>query len=619
MSIRRLLAAGLVLLAAGAVLVLVLLRRAPDPTSASHRVAAEHPAPSAAEVAAFLEDYNATYRRLWTAAATARWQASIDVNEATSRAAIAAAQALADFTGGRPVIDRLRQLRRATDLDERQFRQLEIAWELAAQNPGTAPATVGRLLQAEARQSAVLASHRYQLRQPGQSAQDVTLDALQKLLLESRDLATRQAAWEAGGRVGVTLKDGLAELQELRNAAARSMGYGSYFDLACADYGLTGREMLLLLDDLREGLRPLYEQLHCWVRHELAARYAQSPPPRLIPVHWLPERWGRTWPHIVAGVDLDGLLRNVSPQWIVEQAESFYVDLGFPTLPLTFWGRSDLYELPAEANRRKIGGAATWHLDLDQDVRSLMNLRADFGWFRTAHHEIGKAYYCLSYARPEVPPLLRRGANRGLHDAIGALGELACTRLPYLRELGLLRPDQTPDRIRWLLSQALTGPVVFLPFACGTVTHWEYDFYAEELPRHFYNERWWRYAATYQGLAPPTPRGEDHCDPAALPHISEEPARIFDLAISQVVGHQLHRYISRQILQQDVHEANYRGSAQTGIYLASILAAGATRDWSRLLWEATGEPLSASAMLEYYDPLLDWLREQNKGRTTGWQ
>ena len=620
MEIRRLALAGLVLLAAGLLLILVLARRDTDvPADRRQRVAAEHPQPVAAEVAAFMAEYNAAYRPLWTAAETARWQACVDIGETTSKAAVQAVQALADYTGSWQVIDRLLHLRRATGLDESLYRQVEKAWELAAYHPGTAPATARKLIQAEAGQSAALHGYRYRLSLSGQPAREVSLLELERSLAENRDLAARRTVWETGSQVGTALKDGLAELQELRNAVARKMGFSSYFSLACADYGLSAREMILLMDDLHEGLRPLYEQLHCWVRHELAARYGQSQVPRMIPIHWLPERWGRSWPHIVHGIELDGLLREVSPQWLVEQAERFYMSLGLPALPLTYWGRSDLFELPPEANRRKDSEDETWHIDLDQDVRSLMCVRNDFRSWRTAHHQVGRAYYCLSYARPAVPPILRRGANRGFHAAVGALGELACTQVPYLQETGLLRADQTPDRIRWLLNQALTGPVVLLPFACGTVAHWEHDFYETDLPRHLYNERWWRYAAAYQGLAPPAPRGEDHCDPAALPQINEQPARIYDLALSHVIAHQLHRYICRQILQQDVHEANYQGQSQVGLYLDSILAAGATRDWNQLLLEATGEILSASAMLAYYEPLLVWLRRENAGRTVGWQ
>ena len=143
MDIRRLALAGLILLAAGVVLILMLSRRDPEtPSGSGHRVLAEHPVPDAVEIDRWLEDYNSTYRLLWTTAETARWQATVDINEANSKAAVMAGQALADYAGSRQTIDRLQHMRQATGLPERQWRQLEQAWQLAARYSGTTPATV---------------------------------------------------------------------------------------------------------------------------------------------------------------------------------------------------------------------------------------------------------------------------------------------------------------------------------------------------------------------------------------------------------------------------------------------------------------------------------------------
>ena len=49
------------------------------------------------------------------------------------------------------------------------------------------------------------------------------------------------------------------------------------------------------------------------------------------------------------------------------------------------------------------------------------------------------------------------------------------------------------------------------------------------------------------------------------------------------------------------------------------MSQGATRDWREMLREATGEELSTRAMLEYFQPLMGWLEEQNKGRRIGWE
>ena len=41
---------------------------------------------------------------------------------------------------------------------------------------------------------------------------------------------------------------------------------------------------------------------------------------------------------------------------------------------------------------------------------------------------------------------------------------------------------------------------------------------------------------------------------------------------------------------------------------------GASADWRQMLKEKTGEELSARAMVAYFQPLMDYLKEQNKGR-----
>lgn len=620
---RTLAGLGMALLAAGIMSIWFLTRdQGPQPEPGSLTPAAPTsalvPAPVADEggpedVSRWLEQYNAEYRRLWTAAEGAKFAAESDITDAHTRQRVEAGQALGDYVGSAAVIDQLKLQRGRPDLTPLQNRQLDAAWRLAAHYPAPVGERVRYLINTEAQATDSLYAATWTLRLPGQPARAVTPNQLDALIAGSRDLAVRRAAWECSKEVGPRLKDALVDLQGLRNGVAREMGFSSFFGLETDNYGLSADQMLALMDDLVTGIMPLYQQLHCWVRHELAARYGQ-PVPRLIPAHWLDNRYGQSWPGVVEGVDMDGLLRGVQPTWVVEQAERFYVSMGFPSLPADFWARSDLYELPAEAPRRKNTHASAWHIDLDRDVRALMSVKPDYEWFGTTHHELGHVYYYLAYSRPEVPPILREGANRAFHEGIGSLIELAAGQVPYLRQAGLLAAGAAPDEIRWLLNQALTGPVVFLPFACGTMTHWEYDLYEKDLPRHLYNTRWWEYAARYQGLEPPAARGEQWCDPATKTHIIDDPAQYYDYALSEVILHQLHRYICREILGQDVHAANYYGSRRTGLYLDSILRLGATRDGAQVMREATGEDLSSAALLEYFRPLQTWLEEQNRGR-----
>ena len=87
-------------------------------------------------------------------------------------------------------------------------------------------------------------------------------------------------------------------------------------------------EMRELTSRLYVELKPLYEQLHCWTRYELAERYGE-PVPRLIPAHWLGNRWGQQWPGLVEAANFDPYFEDKKPEWLVEQAERFYVSLGW--------------------------------------------------------------------------------------------------------------------------------------------------------------------------------------------------------------------------------------------------------------------------------------------------
>ena len=621
MQTRTVAGIGMTLLAAG-ILTIFFVTYDPNQVPETKAPAGARPADepvmpgSPEEVQNFLDQYNATYQGLWTRAEGAKFAAESDITPGHTRDRIDTERSLGEFLGSAAVIDKLRLYRDRRDLTDLQSRQIEIAWQEAAHYPGTLPNVVSRLTTAAAVINDSLYAYKYVLALPGREPRRVTPNELGDLLVDSRDLGVRQAAWECSKDVGPKLKDGLIELQGLRNQAAREMGFSSFFGLEVADYGMTSAEMMALMDELIAGIMPLYQQLHCWVKYELAERYG-VPVPERIPAHWLGNRWAQEWPGIVAGIDLDKHLRDAEPKWLVEQGERFYMSLGFEPLPANFWARSDLYALPADATRSKNTHASAWHVDLDQDVRALMSIQPDFSWFQTTHHELGHVYYYLAYSRPEVPPILRRGANRAFHEGVGSLIELAASQAPYLQQVGLLDAGDAPDEIQWLLNQALTGGVVFLPFACGTMTHWEHDLYEQDLPRHLFNARWWQYAGQYQGIEPPTPRGEEHCDAATKTHIIDDPAQYYDYAVSTVILHQLHRYICRDILKQDVRSANYFGSQAVGMYLESVLRLGATRDWAQVMRDATGEELSSAAMLEYFAPLQAWLEEQNQGRAVG--
>jgi peptidyl-dipeptidase A len=572
------------------------------------------------EAKEFLTMYNSFYQKLTTVSSEAQWLSSTDVNDEHTGQRIGADKAVAAFQGNTYIINRCKELlKHKNDLDALTIKQLNKVLYNASHYPGTIPDIVAERVSAEAQQSATLDGFVFCDQKQGDSCVKVTTpNLIDQTLRTSNDLTERKHAWEVSKQTGPTLKPGLMKLQGLRNKMGQEMGYSSYFALEVSDYVMSVPEMMKLLDYSIEQIKPLYQQLHCWTKYKLAERFKQ-PVPKKIPAHWIGNRWSQAWPNLVEGANLDDLFKDKSPEWIIKQAEKFYVSLGMPPLPESFWKKSDLYELPPGAPRKKNTHASAWHIDLDKDVRSLMSVRADYDWFETTHHELGHVYYYMAYTNPDVPILLREGANRAFHEAVGDLIAIAARQIPYLKEIGVMPKEMQIDKTQWLLAEALDNAVVFIPWSAGTMSHWEHDFYETNLSPNEYNKRWWEYVEKFQGIVPPEPRGEEFCDPATKTHINDDPAGYYDYTLAFLIKYQLHNYIAKNILKQDPHNCNYYGNKEVGKWLWDLLKLGATKDWRQVIKEKTGEEISPKGMLEYFKPVFEYLQKENTGREVGWE
>ncbi len=562
----------------------------------------------------FIDRYTTEYLRLNTASNLAAWKTNTDiragdtVNAYNSRVAD---EARAVFTGSTENIAQARKFLALRDkLTTLQVKQLENILSTAAENPQTVAELVKQNIRASIDQTEKLYGFTFKI---GDRA--VTTNEIDEILRKETNVQKRLAAWEASKEVGKNLRPGLVRLRELRNKTVQALDYPDYFSYQVSDYNMSTAEMMEMMKRLNQELRPLFRELHTYARYELAKKYGAKVPD-FIPAHWLPNRWGQDWSAMidVKGLDLDKVLGPKPPHWIVKEGEEFYRSLGFPALPETFWTKSSLYPYPADSAVKKNTHASAWHIDLDHDVRSLMSVESNGQWFETSNHELGHIYYYLSYTNPDVPPLLRKGANRAFHEGIGSMMGMAAMQKPYLVGRGLVDSSAKTDSIQSLLREALNH-VVFIPFAAGVMSEFEKSIYADSLPESEFNKKWWDLARRYQGIVPPTERGEEYCDAATKTHINDDAAQYYDYALSNVIMFQLHQHIAGKILHQPPGATNYFGNREVGNFLQSIMKSGGVRDWREVIRTATGEEMNARAMMKYFEPLMSWLKEQNKGRT----
>ncbi len=260
--------------------------------------------------------------------------------------------------------------------------------------------------------------------------------------------------------------------------------------------------------------------------------------------------------------------------------------------------------------------ASAWGLDGGNDLRIKMCIKQTYDELRVIYHELGHNYYQGAYK--DQPPLFQGGAHSGFHEAIGDTVTLSMTPV-YLFEVGLVASAAQSREavINRQMMQAL-DKIAFLPFG-KLIDEWRWDVFSGEIQPADYNKTWWELRTRYQGIAPPVTRTEADFDPGAKYHIPSNVsytryflARIlqfqFQRALCAVAGH-----------EGELHACSLYGSKEAGARLQAMLEVGQSKPWQDTLEKLTGtREMDASAIIDYFAPLMAWLREQNKGRSCGW-
>lgn len=570
----------------------------------------------ATKVDSFLTDYNKKYQELNILSNEATWKMLTHMVEGDTTASFNARQAseeLAAFTGSKENIEMTQSyLQKKDKLTALQVEQLEHILYFAGANPMTDSATVQEKIKAEAEATEKLYQFKYML-----NGKEVTKNDIGGILSTETNVQKRLDAWVCAKSVGQNLHAPLENLRMLRNHVVQGLNYADYFTYQVADYGMTADEMMTTLRGINDEIYPLYRELHTWTRYELAKKYKVDEVPDYLPAHWLPNQWGQDWSDLVTveGFDLDKIIREkkYDSLWIVQQAERFYVSMGFDAMPETFYTKSDLWPVPVTAGYKKNNHASAWHMDLAGDVRSLMSVEPNAEWYETTHHELGHIYYYMQYSNDSVPYILREGANRAYHEALGTMFGMAAMQKPFLEGLQLVDASMTIDTTQQLLKEALRY-IVALNWQAGTMSEFEYELYAKNLPAGEFNKRWWEIVKREQGIVPPMDRGEEYCDAATKTHIIDDPAQYYDYALSSVLMFQFHDHIARNFLKQDPRFTNYYGNKEIGNFIGNMMAFGGVGDWREVLRTQLGTDMSAKPMLDYFAPLMTWLKKQNEGR-----
>ncbi|XP_023709018.2 angiotensin-converting enzyme-like [Cryptotermes secundus] len=390
---------------------------------------------------------------------------------------------------------------------------------------------------------------------------------------------------------------------------------------------------------LWDQVRPLYLQLHAYVRRKLRETYgeklvtARGP----IPAHLLGNMWSQTWNNILdistpypdkEAVDVTPQMQKqgYTPVKMFRLAEEFFTSLNLSAMPQSFWERSILQK---PEGRELICHASAWDFHDGKDFRIKQCTRVVMDHLFAVHHEMGHVQYFIQYR--DQPVAYKDGANPGFHEAVGDLIALSVLTPKHLRQIGLLEGDVSAAQdyeatINYLYHQGLQK-IAFLPFAYVTDL-WRWDVFKGKITSDKYNCEWWRLREDYQGIDPPVHRTEEDFDPGAKFHVAASVPYI-RYFVSFVIQFQFHRALCEKAGQFDpndpkkpLHECDIYRSTEAGNLLRKMLQMGSSRPWPDAMEVLTGQrDMDATGLLDYFSPLADWLERDNResGEHIGWE
>jgi peptidyl-dipeptidase A len=568
--------------------------------------------------------YNGQAETVWFQSVDADWEYNTNLTDYNLERALEAANVAASFDNSKAAEAREFNWQDFTDeLLKREFSKIvDIGYAILP------PPQYTRLNELSANMQRIYSTATVCNRPGDTSGTCYPLDPdLSYIIATSTDWDELLWAWQGWRDAsGKQMPDTYEEFVGLLNEAARLNGFsdnGAYWR-SWYESDTFRQECERLWNEIR----PLYEQLHAYVRRKLQERYPTGtfPEEGHIPAHLLGNMWAQQWDGIESlvrpfpdkpGVDVTEEMQNqgYDADRIFRLSEEFFTSLGLIPMPQEFWDKT-MFVKPTD--RDVVCHASAWDFYNHVDFRIKQCTEIDMGWLFTTHHEMGHIEYFLQYK--EQPVQFRDGANPGFHEAIGDTLSLSVSTPEHLQTIGLLPnfEDDPDGDLNFLMQQALSK-LAFIPFGY-LIDQWRWDVFAGNVTRQDYNKRWWDVRCKYQGVSPPVVRsGSEDFDPGAKYHVPANTPYI-RYFVSHVLQFQFHKALCEAAGNtKPLHRCDIYQSLEAGTLIGNMMKLGSSVPWPVALQQIAGTPdMTAEPLIEYFGPLLRWLEQQNAGHPVGW-
>jgi peptidyl-dipeptidase A len=406
----------------------------------------------------------------------------------------------------------------------------------------------------------------------------LTANDIVTVLREETDSDKRRAAWEASKEIGPLIAGQIRRLAELRNEAARRMGYTDFHRMSLELDELDPDWLFATLDALAAKTEEPFRRAKAEMDAELSVRFS-IPAGDLMPWHYA-EPFFQEAP-MIGEYNFDSIFAGENLETLaVRTYQGLGLDVG------DILARSDLYEREGKDQH-----AFCMHVDREGDVRTLCNLKPTLRWMETLLHELGHGVYD-KYIPQTLPWLLRSFPHILSTEAMAMLmGAETLDPEWHAQILGVSAEEANTigraGQVRFRLEELIFARWVLV------VVNFERLLYED--PSRDLNAAWWDLVNQYQLLNVP-PGRTDKPDWAAKNHIALAPAYYQNYLLGRMMSLQWDGWLRANV-------GGIIGRTEAGdFFRENIFNLGATLHWNDALEVATGEKLNPDYFVQKVAP-----------------
>ncbi len=396
----------------------------------------------------------------------------------------------------------------------------------------------------------------------------LTENQIRQVLKDEERMAARKEVWQHSKEIGSFLAPLIVEIVELRNIAARHLGYENYFmmqlDLQEVDYAW----LFSFLEKVEKSSQESYDSLMVFLEKKLSERFGVDRK-ELFPWTWS-DPFCQEDP--LYSKEFDALVQRED---LVAMARNFYTSMDLDVKSIL--SRSDLYE-----RENKNQHAFCTHIDRKGDVRTLNNLVPTLRWADTLLHELGHGVYekGMDYS---LPWLLREPPHMITTEAMALLAGSQVYSSEFLKKF-LSSPMSKEKRAAMLEAEKSRKrqQLIFSRWVM-VMTYFEEALYRD--PRQDLQKLWWNLVERYQKVKMPADR-EHSQDWASKFHIGLAPVYYYSYLLGEIFASSLKSFLKSQ--GQEV-----LWTPQSGRLLKEKLFSPANSyPWQELVEKVLGRPFS---------------------------